>query len=521
MWELRLKNKKLFIATSLLCLMACGKNYSQPSAHKSSDDKTKHDSIDYISIKKLGGESTSLDENPTSHAYRYPVQNLQESELGSHLEGDKHFETLFVDDPGRFEKGLGPVFNNNACVSCHNLDGRGSLPVGVNAKTWTKIEQNSAIFLRISIENENTRKCQPSEENKYCAPVAVPGFSAQLFHLGSYDLRNDEQGVGQAKVFIKLAEKPFHYPDGKSVSLTKPVFKIENPYDEDLAKGISSRLFASDVKTSPRLGLPMYGLGLLEAIPEKEILAQLDQSHKSEGVYGKANFVFDAEKSRLGVTPARSLGRFGLKATTPSVLQQSLGALNGDMGVTNFLFPTESIAGTPLFDLYAQEKGITPSIEASEEVSRSIVFYSRTLAVPPRRNIDDFDVKEGGRLFNQARCTSCHRPAWTTGNTDISALSGQKIYPFTDMLLHDMGKGLADDRQDFQANGREWRTRALWGIGLTHVVNPRAGFLHDGRAKSFEEAVLWHDGEARYSRDKFANLSSKQRKQLILFLQSL
>jgi CxxC motif-containing protein (DUF1111 family) len=215
------------------------------------------------------------------------------------------------------------------------------------------------------------------------------------------------------------------------------------------------------------------------------------------------------------------MGRFGLKNNTPSVFHQSLGALRGDIGVTNYAFPQESIAGTPLYENFMKGKAVPTGIEATKETADDIVFYSSTLAVPSRRYIDDPTVQRGGKIFAEVGCASCHQPSFVTGPHQISALANQKIYPFTDMLLHDMGDGLADGRQDFDANGRQWKTRALWGIGHTQVINPRAGFLHDGRARTFEEAILWHDGEGSYARTNFAHLPVADRAALLSFLHSL
>jgi CxxC motif-containing protein (DUF1111 family) len=166
--------------------------------------------------------------------------------------------------------------------------------------------------------------------------------------------------------------------------------------------------------------------------------------------------------------------------------------------------------------------------EASAAFSDSVVFYAETLAVPARRNVDDSDVREGARLFEQLNCSGCHTPSFVTKTSgDIGglpmgdSLKGQTIYPFSDMLLHDMGEGLADGRPDFLADGNEWRTRPLWGIGLTQTVNPQAGFLHDGRAATLEEAILWHGGEAQQSTDDFMALSQDERNQVIVFLRSL
>lgn len=485
--------------------------------------------VDYENVVLLGGDATSADLEPTSHGFRVPIPSLTEDEMEWHLDGDKAFESSFSYDPQYPQYGLGPVFNNHNCISCHNRDGRGSLPVGLRFDRWQKLGQNEAIFLRVSIESDDILQRVPDRENQYKAPVSVPGFSSQLFHLGSSWLRDDVPGVGQAEVWVKLERSFFRYPDGKEVELVKPIFKIEKPYDVDVnEKGERvSRIWMDDVRTSPRMGMPMFGLGLLEAVPENTIIDLAKKDFSIEGVFGKINYVFDIEKFVEGIDPARSIGRFGLKANTPSVLHQSLGALNGDMGVTNQYFQHESIEGTKLMDIYCRKQRSLCSdknrreVEASDQLSRELVFYSRTLAVPPRRNLESKHVIYGARLFNLVNCTSCHTPSLKTGDSDVAALANQAIYPFTDMLIHDMGDGLADGRQDFLATGRQWRTRPLWGIGLTQLVNPRAGFLHDGRARTLEEAILWHDGEARHSRDKFVQLNSQQRLDLVAFLRSL
>lgn len=306
--------------------------------------------------------------------------------------------------------------------------------------------------------------------------------------------------------------------------MRKPIFKVTGAYDEyfDSVTGqVRSRLYDKDVKMGPRIGTVMIGLGLLEAIKESDIRDLAARDLSAEGVHGQVNMVFDIQKAMAGDPYPISMGRFGLKNNTPSVFHQSLGALRGDIGVTNYAFPQESIFGTSLYDNYMSTHQPTPKIEASNQVADDLVFYSQTLAVPSRRNVDQPEVIRGAQLFNQVSCTSCHQPSFTTGPHAISAFANQKIYPYTDMLLHDMGESLADGRQDFDASGSQWKTRPLWGIGQTQTVNPRAGFLHDGRARTIEEAILWHGGEAEFSKKKFTNLSKEDRVALIRFIRSL
>lgn len=467
-------------------------------------------SLDYIVAEKSGGKTTIEFKGESIWAFRNPARNLTEDEIARHLVGDSLFEKNFSDDIQRSDYGLGPVFNNTSCASCHNKDGRGSLPIVTTNNQWTELRQNEAVFLRISIESDSENPKDAA--HRWGAPTPVPEFSDQLFHLGSLGVREDHPGLGQARVWMKYEFSEFVYPDGKRVNLRKPIFKITDAY--------SDRIYQNDVRTGARLGTPMIGLGLLEAIKEEDILAIANMNFQAQGVSGRPNWVFDIEKEILGNIYPVSIGRFGLKANTPSVFHQSLGALRGDMGVTNFAFPDESITGTVLFDLF-KSKNMYKKVNASEEISRNLVFYSQTLAVPSRRNITEDDVQDGGRLFSEIGCVSCHVPSFTTGKHPIKALENQKIYPYTDLLLHDMGDGLADNRKDFEASGKEWKTRPLWGLGQTKTVNPRASFLHDGRARTLEEAIIWHGGEAEYSKNKFTNLSELQRNSVLKFLRSL
>lgn len=472
------------------------------------------ENIDYLDAVLLGGDTSFVIQGASVLAYKNPAQNLTDEQKKLHLEGDKLFEKAFSDDPSRKDFGLGPVFNHISCNGCHNRDGRGSLPMISATNDW-RLLGNSSVFLRISVERYIQGETK-SESNHWGSPEAVPGYSTQLFNLGSWGVRDELPGTGQAKVWMKFEYSEFIYPDGEKVILRKPLFKITDAY--------SPRIYESDVKTSPRIGTPMIGLGLLEAINEKDILAISKNDYSSEGVSGKPNWVFDIQKSMKKDPYPVSLGRFGLKANTPSVLHQSLGALRGDMGVTNYAFPEESIQDT---DLYKNFKSNYPSkvqdhkLDITNELADQLVFYSQTLAVPVRRSVSEEDVRAGGRLFSDVRCITCHTPSFTTGPHEIPQLAHQKIYPFTDLLLHDMGSGLADERQDFDASGTEWKTRPLWGIGQSKAVNPLAGFLHDGRAQNLEEAILWHGGEASHSVKLFSALNKNQRQQLIKFLNSL
>lgn len=501
---------------------------------------------DWLSATQAGGDTTNSTGNQSSTGFDTPAPNLAGDELAMHLAGDKLFEVSFIKAPSASfpnADGLGPAFNSPACINCHTRDGRGNYTqqaLLAGADQWTQLGSESAMFLRISLSSNGA--CVPAASNDWCAPTPVPGFGDQLFHRGVLDLRPDSPFTGQADFYVRFATQQVQYADGTTVTLRKPVYDMRNPYDapgEMLTAGSTprSRLLQPDVVTSPRMGLPMFGLGLLEAIPEADILALADPDDANhDGISGRANWVYDIVKARRGDANPLSLGRFGWKASTPSVLAQGAGAYHGDMGLTNYLFPTESLVGTPLYSSYRathpDDDGQAASgYEVNEHDVKQVMFYSNTLAVPARRNVNDAQVLQGARLFNSTKCVACHVPTFTTGAhpglwgpsgvTPVSVVQGQKIHPFTDLLLHDMGDGLADGRSDFQASGTEWRTRPLWGIGLTETVNPLAGYLHDGRARSLEEAILWHGGEAESQKEAFRSMSAADRAALIAFLKSL
>lgn len=425
--------------------------------------------------EKAGGETTVFVR--TSQAFGLPASNLSTEHLDKHLLGDVGFEAQFVANPAPRNGGLGPVFNNISCNGCHPSDGRASFPENINSL--------SGLFYKISVPGTD----------EHGGPVPVPGFGKQLQHQSLYGFQ------AEGKMNVTFQEQKVLLADGTNVSLQKPGYSIVSPYLP----------LPGNVMISPRIGMPVFGLGLLEAIPEAAILANADPDDRDKDeISGKANYVWDP------VTGTTMLGRFGWKAGTPNVLVQTAGAFNEDMGLTNYLKPVESSAD--------QTNGDPTSVspEASRDLLENVVFYSLTLGVPAGRNFDNPDVIAGREIFEQLKCATCHIPSFTTGNYEgIPEISNQKIYPYTDMLLHDMGDDLADNRPEFLASGREWKTRPLWGIGLTAITSGHTSFLHDGRARNITEAILWHGGEAEKSRDDFKKLSAKDREMLLEFLQSL
>jgi CxxC motif-containing protein (DUF1111 family) len=272
---------------------------------------------------------------------------------------------------------------------------------------------------------------------------------------------------------------------------------------------------------SPRVAPPMIGLGLLEAVPEEQILANADPDDANkDGISGKPNRVRSREHSDI------MLGRFGWKAGIPTIAQQAAEAFNGDIGISSTMLPAGSGDCTEQQPACRNApSGNSPNyqnVEIGDDLFKLVAFYSQNQAVPARRKADDPEVLKGKQVFNQIGCASCHNPKFMTGEVpDQPHLSQQLIWPYTDMLLHDMGEGLADHRPEGAATGSEWRTPPLWGVGLTETVSGHTLFLHDGRARNLTEAILWHGGQGQASRDKFAALSKADRDALLAFVNSL
>lgn len=425
-----------------------------------------------------GGDTTIFD--ATSHAFSIPAPNLSDEAFQKHLDGDLQFEATFVTAPAEVNPGLGPIYNNISCINCHSRDGRGR-PPRIDGKLVS-------MLFRISLPNTE-------EEQIGKPPIPVPGYGTQLNNRAIFGT------PAEGNVKITYTEQPLVTADGTSIPLQYPHYTITDTYHP----------LPENIEVSPRVAPVVFGLGLLEAIPEETILSNADETDiNADGISGKPNYVWDV------VNNTYTLGRFGWKANQPNLLQQVASAYHDDMGVTTSLFPLENSTG----QVQLKENRTVP--EVSDDILDVVTFYVQTLAVPARRNIDDPKVKHGEQLFAQAQCSSCHIPTMRTGVlAGVPSVSNQTIHPYTDLLLHDMGTELADYRPDFHASGKEWRTPPLWGIGLLRTVNGHTNLLHDGRARNLMEAILWHGGEAEKSREATLQMSQTERDALIAFLESL
>lgn len=427
--------------------------------------------------------------NATRNAYSLPSGNMPLRERLDFSVGNSFFRNAWVIAPASTDArdGLGALYNTNACQNCHIKDGRGHPPEreGDNAVS---------MLVRLSIPPTSDDAARVEEDGTVGDPVyggqlqdfAVPGIAAEGQIRLSYQAHE-----------VQLNGEP-------PISLRRPTLHID-----ELGYGSMH----DDVMTSVRIAPPMIGLGLLAAIPAEALQALADPDDSDgNGISGRLNIVWDVQEQR----PA--IGRFGWKAGQPTLEQQNAAAFNGDMGITTHLFTGANCTAAQQ-DCLQQASGGNP--EVSEEILRQVTFYSRNLAVPSRRDTNNPEVIRGIEIFRDSGCVACHVPGFTTGRAADEWLSNQPIAPYTDLLLHDMGEGLADHRPEFAASGSEWRTPPLWGIGLTETVGGRGYYLHDGRARTLLEAILWHGGEAQASRDSVAALSPADRKALLRFLASL
>ena len=429
---------------------------------------------------RLGGDTTVLDK--TKLAYSQRAANLRGDRENQFDFGHSLFFRNWVTAPSTTDDldGLGPVFNQRACTSCHARDGR--------SEPFTSDGDMLGMLLRLSIPGEGP----------HGAPLGDPNYGGQLRPSGLLDIPGD----GAPRV--SYVEVPGTYGDGTAYSLQKPTYWIESPNYGPLAP---------DLMISPRVGPAVMGLGLLEAIPEDALLANAHEPD-ADGVSGRPNYVWNDMTSR------QEIGRFGWKANEPTVVQQSVGAFLGDIGITSSVYQTETC--TPVMTACLERAKLGEHPELHDDHLAAVGMYMRTLGVPARRDVKDPTARKGEALFDSMGCASCHVTTFQTGAyPDVPEVENQKIHPFTDLLLHDMGPDLADGRPDFQADGSEWRTPPLWGIGLLKTVNGHELLLHDARARGMAEAILWHGGEATTAKERFRNAAAADRDALLTFLRSL
>ncbi|AEI64500.1 putative lipoprotein [Corallococcus macrosporus] len=422
-----------------------------------------------------GGGTTVFD--ASHNAYGRALGNLARSRWFQMREG----KVLFMRDWAAHEAGLaGPLTNATGCGSCHFKDGRG--------RPLPDVGPEAPLLVRLSVPAKDS----PAGRHE-------PVYGVQLNDRGTQDV------PAEGTLLTTYADVKGTYADGTPYTLRKPRHRITRLGYGKLAPG---------VMLSPRIPSQLFGLGLLAAIPDEAILALADADDRDgDGISGRPNRVVNADSGKA------ELGRFGWKANQPTLEQQVASAFSEDLGLTSPLYPESNCT--------AKQKGCLTRVAAkgpalSRHVLERTTLYLRLIGVPARRDVLDPTVVKGQVLFQQAGCPACHQREFTTGTVeDVPELSNQRIRPYTDLLLHDMGPELADGRPDGEASGAEWRTPPLWGLGLLETVNRQVRMLHDGRARSFEEAILWHGGEGTRARERFKALGKAEREALVAFLRSL
>lgn len=417
-------------------------------------------------ILLLAPPATSLGANPP--AYAHPAAGLTAAQKLDFTLGQAMFERLWVSAPSSTQAadGLGPLFNARSCAQCHVRNGRGR-PQNADGKAHVSL----VFHLDDPVYGQQLQT------------FAVPGVAAE------------------GQVEIDYSTTAVELADGAMVELRKPSYRITQ-----LAYG----KLHPQTTLSPRLAPPMPGLGLLEAVGPHD-LAGLADPNDSNG---------DGISGRLG------RGRFGWKADQPGLNQQVQSAFSLDIGISVPLLP-DGAGDCTLHQIDCRQAPNGNSVqyqnlEANSQMVQWTAHYVRNLTVPARRNSKKPDIASGERLFHQSGCANCHQAAFVIAKAaGKPGQSGQKIWPYTDLLLHDMGDGLADKASVHHDLAREWRTPPLWGIGLAESVNGNGYYLHDGRARTLLEAILWHGGEAQAARDRVVAMPTAQRADLIRFIQSL
>jgi len=446
----------------------------------------------YADTHMSGGKTTNFVKNKNS--YSLPARNLDKNLRINFLVGNSLFRRIWEDaatSENIAKDGLGPFFSSTSCDGCHISDGRGHLPT-------LEIDED---LVSAVIQIGQSAKI----ENVYEKNRDDSIYGGQLSEFST------ESVLEEAEISIKYEFLNVAYDDGSIIQLKKPRVIIDKLNYGNLESNTSSSI---------RIAQMMIGLGLIENIAEENILKLEDvDDSDGDGISGKANYSWDLQENKF------KLGRFGWKASQPTVLQQTADAFYHDMGLSNKFYPNASNCTESQVECNKSISGnseIYDNFEVSNDQLDLVTFYSSQLGVPAARNQKKPDVIAGRKLFYDIGCNSCHvEKHITRGDGPFENLNNQVISPYSDFLLHDMGEGLSDDVPEFQANGNEWRTPPLWGIGLTKIVSGRESYLHDGRAETLEEAILWHGGESILTINKFKKLDINERNQLLKFISSL
>ncbi|MCK5896561.1 MAG: thiol oxidoreductase [Cocleimonas sp.] len=491
--------KNIFLIFILIVSMVWLEVSSQPSSM-----------IDFSKAEKgeafSAGEGSSLKMHD-SKAFKHPLSNLPQANLIDFSVGFAFFKKLWVSSPSTTtaSDGLGPLYNARSCIACHIGLGRGHPPLAASSDKGVLGYPSVSMMLRLSIPPQTKAEYALLKSHKVNS-FPDPVYGGQLQGVAVRGLSAEGQ------INIDYKERVIELVGGEKITLRVPRYSI-------IDKGYGK--LHTELMMSPRVAPSLIGMGLLSAISEQDIQLRSDPDDvNKDGISGRVNQVWSVEYKRI------MLGRYGYKAGMPTLNAQNQDAFHNDLGLST------ALGQEPWGDCTTQQTlcrraphGNDPQfdfLEVPTLATDAVLFFVENIAVPKRHYANDSQVLAGKHLFHKIGCISCHQPQYKTQKIiGKPALSEQIIWPYTDLLLHDMGEELADHRPEGRATGREWRTAPLWGIGLTQTVNKKAMFLHDGRAKTVQEAILWHGGEAQVARDRFITLSKIERKQLLIFLGAL
>ncbi|CAI8283539.1 MAG: hypothetical protein OSA79_03135 [Candidatus Thioglobus sp.] len=427
-------------------------------------------------------EITEINKRLVKTSFTTELPSLNNMELDQFILGKSFFKVPWVASPSvtTARDGLGPLFNANTCINCHKQNGRGKVFHSNESVSRSNIIKLSILSNKSPKHKKQKRLFGFVKEPSYGSQININGISNVDF---------------EAKPNINYTKIKFTYPDGKEVILSKPILKMTQlNYGNLHEKSI----------LSARIAQPLIGLGLVEQISDEQILQNEDiLDANSDGISGKANRIWSKENNKI------EIGRYTWKASISTVKNQVANAALNDMGLTNPIYKIDNCTQIQKTCIDAPKgKG---DFDLPEKRLEAITFYLTHLKIPKRKKIDNDDEK----LFNDVGCSGCHK-----ANYDLP--NNQRIYPYSDFLLHDMGESLSDNRKEFDADGKEWRTAPLWYLSNTSsILGEDKNYLHDGRAKTIEEAILWHGGEANISKKLFTNLSQANRLKVINFVNQI
>ncbi len=420
--------------------------------------------ISAIGLFTVNCSANDITTNKSKSILLKPIDSLNDEQYDKFILGKSFFRIPWVEAPSATtaRDGLGPLYNANTCISCHPNNGRGSL------------YNKNGSFSRSLI-------AKPSFDPIYGSQIAI-----NAIHGVKYEAKTD----------IKFEEIKVAFPDGEIDTLLKPIYGLK-----DLQYGPLDKKTVLSFRLAPGLN----GLGLISQISDDDILKNEDPNDKNgDGISGRANFIYSP------ITKQHELGRFSWKAQITTLKHQVADAANNDMGLTTSYYQDENCTK------FQEECNKSPkprdAIDLNDERLEAIKFYLENRKTYSQKLNEN---NKGYKIFKEIGCVNCHIDSFETKN-------GIKFAPFSDILLHDMGEGLADGKIEGKASGSEWRTAPLWGLSLHEKINnKKPRLLHDGRARTFQEAILWHGGEANKAKERYMNLKKDDRKELLEFLKEV